>query len=273
MGPEFWRALREGLRAAARCYLLFAAGHVGYKLCMAVRTQRNLARVHASESTIPWANPNHALLGISPGLIQNLDRAHDWRRDLMLAADSQNLWFRFTRWDIRGAVLMTSDPSVVKHILKTRYEVWDKASPRREWIHFFFSKLVGRGFFTCRHGDPAEGELHRFQRKLTSDALRPSLLNSSLHQSLVAKARVLIEVLHEHPEGQPIDMQVGHRVCKVTSSPCWRWCAYTNNTSQAAHGVGWAAGGEGWRSLHRLLVAGEVFLVYHGLHDEDFMRP
>ncbi|GLJ48909.1 hypothetical protein SUGI_1031680 [Cryptomeria japonica] len=97
----------------------------------------------------------YPILGFLPTLIKNRHRFHDWVVDILLTSPSATVNYH-RPVGIIG--LLTADPANVEHILKTRFENYEK-SPR---LKFIVRDFLGSGIFN------ADGELWKMQRKAAS---------------------------------------------------------------------------------------------------------
>lgn len=193
------------LSIGAKAYAIFACGHVCYKLGRVLRKQLQI-RAMEKQTTIPQIH-GHPFFGSILDLVANLHRVHDWRRDQMMLKNSHTVLFRSMLLDVRGADIMTMDPAVCKHILKTEHMTWNKPCGTTDWVFMLFDEWLGRGIFSVKHGDHEDGQMHLFQRKVASGIFTKSNFTELMRETFVRKGRALIEILDQTKAGEAVDMQ------------------------------------------------------------------
>lgn len=155
----------------------------------------------------------HPVLGAWPEFLKNQDRVHDWRTALTvsqgihLARVPQPFFIR------SSSLLYTSDPTVVRHILKDQFPVYSKLSPSEDFFWSGFVQLLGRGIFTAQHGigAPDAGALWQIHRKVASNIFSRNNFNEGMAEVFMRKAEVLKKLLAEKAssstDGRVVDMQ------------------------------------------------------------------
>ena len=63
----------------------------------------------------------------------------------------------------------TTDPVVVKHILKDDFGTWDKGDEKEDFFAVLMREWLGAGIFSLRHSkDSGEYDIWKLHRKLAS---------------------------------------------------------------------------------------------------------
>ncbi|XP_010249432.1 PREDICTED: cytochrome P450 86B1 [Nelumbo nucifera] len=137
------------------------------------------------------------VLGIMPTLFFNINRAYDWITETLIKSGGT---FRFRgMWTSGAYVIVTSDPSNIEYMLKTRF----KNFPKGQYFRERFSDLLGDGIFN------ADDDLWKEQRRIaTSEMHSRRFLQYSLQTIQDLVHQKLLKLLNKLAvSGESIDLQ------------------------------------------------------------------
>lgn len=143
-----------------------------------------------------------ALLGSLPGLIDNIDRMHDWISDNLQACNGTYqtcicaIPFLAKK---QGLVTVTCDPKNLEHILKTRFDNYPKGPT---W-HAVFHDLLGDGIFN------SDGDTWLFQRKTAALEFTTRTLRQAMARwvTRAIKDRLCLILKSAELDSKPVDLQ------------------------------------------------------------------
>ncbi|XP_054779853.1 cytochrome P450 86A8-like [Prosopis cineraria] len=142
------------------------------------------------------------LLGSLPGLIENIDRMHEWICDNLRACNGTYqtcicaIPFLARR---QGLVTVTCDPRNLEHILKVRFDNYPKGPT---W-HAVFHDLLGDGIFN------SDGDTWLFQRKTAALEFTTRTLRQAMARwvTRAIKDRVCVILESAQKESKSVDIQ------------------------------------------------------------------
>ncbi|KAF7844538.1 cytochrome P450 86A8-like [Senna tora] len=142
------------------------------------------------------------LLGSLPGLIENIERMHDWICDNLRACGGTYqtcicaIPFLAKK---QGLVTVTCDPRNLEHILRTRFDNYPKGPT---W-HAVFHDLLGDGIFN------SDGDTWLFQRKTAALEFTTRTLRQAMARwvTRAIKDRLCLILKSAELESKPVDLQ------------------------------------------------------------------
>ncbi|XP_077241936.1 cytochrome P450 86A8-like [Tasmannia lanceolata] len=142
------------------------------------------------------------LLGSLPGLIENVDRMHDWiAENLHTCGGTYQTCICAIPFLARkqGLVTVTCDPKNLEHVLKTRFDNYPKGPTWQSVFH----DLLGDGIFN------SDGETWLFQRKTAALEFTTRTLRQAMARwvSRAIKLRFCPILKTAQLEAKPVDLQ------------------------------------------------------------------
>eukprot|EP00928_Gymnodinium_smaydae_P039106 TRINITY_DN26798_c0_g1_i1.p1 TRINITY_DN26798_c0_g1~~TRINITY_DN26798_c0_g1_i1.p1 ORF type:complete len:576 (-),score=112.56 TRINITY_DN26798_c0_g1_i1:212-1810(-) len=145
-------------------------------------------------ANVPTPNvPHHPLLGVLPEFIKQRSRVLDWRYDETVGAGKSLVRVAFSVFSFDQHSLWTSDAAVVRHILKDRFDVYNKVEPFGDHLFSKLNVLLGRGIFTATHGPSSldGGKLWTAHRKIAAGIFSRRNFNENMGRVFQDKAKFL----------------------------------------------------------------------------------
>lgn len=142
------------------------------------------------------------VLGSLPGLIENIDRMHDWISDnLRACGGTYQTCICAVPFLARkqGLVTVTCDPKNLEHILKTRFDNYPKGPTWQAVFH----DLLGQGIFN------SDGDTWLFQRKTAALEFTTRTLRQAMARwvNRAIKNRFCPFLMSAQVKGEPVDLQ------------------------------------------------------------------
>jgi len=150
-------------------------------------------RLKDTEHVKEYSKNFNWLFGHALVIASQLHRILDSATERFEVLGVETLW-----WTLgRRLRLITRDPQVVKHILKDKFENWEKGTFFTETLE----ELLGKGIFT------SDGKQWRLQRKTASNMFTKSRLQDQMTLSFCESADRVVEKCEELSEnGNAVDM-------------------------------------------------------------------
>jgi len=188
--------------------LALLAGFFTYRLLYRVWVSTTRYRELGGKAAVPGGS--HPILGhMHEIFVKNGHRHHEYVTEAMRDLNTKLMCARRGVLDRSVILWFTSDPLIVKHILKDNFDNYTKTFADGDASTYLLQKFLGGGIFAVSHGPTAldKGDSWYWQRKITSQMFTTSEFKTFICDSFMEKADTLVEVLDSMPSGSVVDLQ------------------------------------------------------------------
>jgi len=184
-------ALRTLLGRLARAYGWYFA--LQFVTRFVRRVVSTIVKVRKLKQQNVYQSPCCPILGHVREVKENFDRLLDFRLDAIKESKAKTV-LRLGLVCSDRIQMLTTDPIVVKYILKDNFRNWDKPSGNENFFFKYFRAWLGVGIFTLHHSNKyGEYDTWKLQRKLASSIFTKNNFRTYMYDVFQERASTLVD--------------------------------------------------------------------------------